>query len=556
MAAFVLLGFSMIISWGLATFLKPTHSNWKALSIVALMTAGLQVPAFLFHTIVPCQSEDTNCTAGKGFFMLLYSVIFLTSLTAVTQCFNYPLWRNGIEEWKVKDRHLPLYEYEDNFEDDRDYIPRPVNDQVVVRVKRSPQNRVEVDKLTEDDTKQVNTTSFPTQEPTLQRRKKKAKEETHFYYLGDGDDASQCLSGMSAELPTDDEVEDEMIPEFFVDEESPHMIVVEAFEEETDRNPSDKDVPTGHKSYNEDWGAKHRSKEQADTELKSPPRLSPGRAKVLKRGNETVSYLVLNDDDDDYTSQCLNYGNDAESQANQSFERGSASHNGSYDDYEMPDDVSDIQSSIYEDCGRTGAGELIVVSNSERNTESSLKNSNTDPLHAVSDDENDDDVSFETANGQSDMGSRTKGILEDFESGSADHNDQATGAIKRPKIPRDEHLTSLLAKLTDLESYRRINDDKDRNSEEDEVAWHDVLDGCDVNSHLIKYQDTDDIDDEKDHFLMMKALRKDTTQHYDVSSNTQRQTEPDDEIVSHVIVSDDEGSPRPRRHLYPDEVEV
>jgi hypothetical protein len=111
--------------------------------------------------------------------------------------------------------------------------------------------------------------------------------------------------------------------------------------------------------------------------------------------------------------------------------------------------------------------------------------------------------------------------------------------------------------------------------------WLDVLDKTvdkDTHRHVIKYQDSDDLDDENDHLEMMKALRRRSSLQTDktlqkahhVSSErpniTYKATRvlfEDDEAGDTVLVSDDENEAsllgsktRPRSTLYPDEVEV
>jgi hypothetical protein len=45
-ASFALLGISLVYSWGLSTCFRPTHCNWKVLSVVSILAAGAQIPAF------------------------------------------------------------------------------------------------------------------------------------------------------------------------------------------------------------------------------------------------------------------------------------------------------------------------------------------------------------------------------------------------------------------------------------------------------------------------------------------------------------------------------
>jgi hypothetical protein len=102
--------------------------------------------------------------------------------------------------------------------------------------------------------------------------------------------------------------------------------------------------------------------------------------------------------------------------------------------------------------------------------------------------------------------------------------------------------------------------------------WLDVLDttvGKNDNRHVIKYQQSDDLDDEHDHLQMMMALRRSSLQtedalqrvHHNSSDHTKHLNQSTQQ--EGVLVSDGEDeanflglNTRPRSTLYPDEVEV
>ncbi len=108
-ASLLFVTFCTLAAWSSSIF-KPTLTNWKFLSIISISSAGVEMPVFLFWACRVCQmgSSDGNgggsqisCVVGKGFFMLLWSIILLCSVTVVTQLFNYPEYMYVLDEWRV-----------------------------------------------------------------------------------------------------------------------------------------------------------------------------------------------------------------------------------------------------------------------------------------------------------------------------------------------------------------------------------------------------------------------------------------------------------------------
>jgi hypothetical protein len=157
--------------------------------------------------------------------------------------------------------------------------------------------------------------------------------------------------------------------------------------------------------------------------------------------------------------------------------------------------------------------------------------------------------------------------------------EQVAGKPKPDKLPSDKQLAILLEKFAQVD-----NELKQHNIRKDESVdsrWHDVLDTAvegSLNDNLIRYQESDDFDDENDHVEMMMALRNTGNKSNNIISQKEnimaslysnsmheKTTIRMDNTESHVgvIVSDDENetsslgldSP-PRNFLYPDEVEV
>jgi len=98
----VIISILTIGACGLSTIIKPTAANWKALSVVAVVAAGAEIPVFLLYTSKSCQISEQECVAGKGFFMQLWSVILLMAVMVISQCFNYPEYHEVIDAWRAK----------------------------------------------------------------------------------------------------------------------------------------------------------------------------------------------------------------------------------------------------------------------------------------------------------------------------------------------------------------------------------------------------------------------------------------------------------------------
>ena len=99
-AASVVGGFGVTLSWALTTFLGPTDWNWKILSFLSGVSAIIQAPVFLLFESKPCVEND--CTVSTGCVMLMISTIFWVTLTLLTQCQDPPMWANELNNWRVQ----------------------------------------------------------------------------------------------------------------------------------------------------------------------------------------------------------------------------------------------------------------------------------------------------------------------------------------------------------------------------------------------------------------------------------------------------------------------
>eukprot|EP00979_Chaetoceros_neogracilis_P014321 scaffold4567_cov276-Chaetoceros_neogracile.AAC.4 len=611
-AAFVMHGISFLYAWGLSTFVKPTFKNWKILSVASIVTAGVQIPSFLFYTIKPCQIDNAQCSAGAGFFMLLWSIIIMTSLTVLTQCFNYPLWRHDMERWKIQEHSYPMYSYEQegtfDIEEDLNYNLDAVHKHF--NAKPTYRNVPNAKAQNEDN---ANGTIYPIQELNTHKRRKKgkkSKESVSFYMLNDEDDiASQCLSGcLSGMSATASPVNRDGLASLLKEEasyndedEESQLIFMDA---------EDDELPVQDSSYNEEWGEEARRREDAKVlpESDSSPSRSPSRRK-MKKNKDNVTYIVLeehHDDgggDSDCESPSLNYGNHLDSRL-----RGVDSVNGSCNDYHTSREESDIYSTISSLGNQlhvidlaTGARELIVADAASYHSASISDFEQTpSPTPTVSDGEKqDDELSFVGTEErfdidnyaiQNDLGYDYKHRLQQSKSDvlvldSQKLSEEKVGnkiedAADIRMLPSDMHLASLLAKFTEIDNSKNKTMDDDFTSEKS-VEWHDVLDEFNEDNsqqHLNLVQcRSEDFDDEKGHIEMMKALNQKTDKDIkSVDLNLPQITRykymytPDiphanansNSVIGPVVVSDDEDEPSSlglssaRSYLYPDEVEV
>ena len=267
----------------------------------------------------------------------------MTTITIVTQCFNYPAWREDMERWKIQEREYPLYDQEDTFdiEEEQNYNMQVIHGQMLRNGNGHGNQNSPLREKSRARARYENKV-FPTQELNPHRllrkigkKAKSTKAKDGAFNYDDMDKGSQCLSGMSAETPSvynnrnglasllKEEASDDDNDGDTSNDNSQMMIFsdVDAADEEEMKMEvelSMQDV------YNVEWGecarngarnGDRRKDEEQGLPVKnsspfcSPPRSPPRRR--LKKGKENVSYVGLEDDDgDDDESQDLENGND------------------------------------------------------------------------------------------------------------------------------------------------------------------------------------------------------------------------------------------------------
>lgn len=497
-----------------------------------------------------------------------------------------------MERWKVKEYDYPIYDHEDSLDVEYNYNEpsTTVHHRLVSSLPRFQKRK----------SKARRNGSIPVQQLNEIKHLKQEKRETDLHLLSDAvENTSQCLSGLSVDMPP---MNDDM------------QAMLTHSQEEDEKN-----IPQhgGSKLYNEEWGERARAREAqraaSENQMSLSPsnKKSPGRTKVLKRGKSHISYSMLSDDNssesysDDFDNgkTCFDLKDKFPIRLTSSFEE-------SHYDLELNDSsryIHDTEENTHDNdtesnLSSTLGGDILVVDLSTGGRQAiSIKDdiSESDvnsfppkrhkmPLPpVVSDDDNDEDEDH------NDDSLEIPSFAQHVDTPPENWNESKLPSTLRPKyakpnitqidnphiLPRDKDLTDLFEKYTELKNqFNELDGTKD-SSVAGSSRWRDVLDTTTKNNHqnqnIIKYQDSDDFDDEHDHVAMMEALTRRPTftaskapqSHFvpsTLGTNTTG-THPNNmnRVMSHIIVSDDEdetsslGHSSPARiSLYPDEVEV
>lgn len=569
-ATFAFMSISLLLSWGLSLFVKPTFGKWKTLSVVSLLTAGLQIPCFLMYLSDVCRSNGAKCSAGKGFFMCLWSIIMMICVTVLTQFFDYPSWRYDMDFWKVdKDgnREMPLFDYEDAFD-----IEEPDFDQndcqfeaIHQRLNHGREKQDVEDDCGDDDIHD----SLPVQELGASRwRRWGKKDQGHgkFHMLQDApntDIASQCLSGMSCELPltTRNYGLSSLLKEAEKDE---HHDEIEDEDETDEQEDYTETRIVVHQDTNETSEDHTRNAQITVVDLgkdddKPIPPCSPGspRRRKMKKGKDVATYMTLEDDDyDSHDESHLIFTTKENDNAKESttltlmnkIESKVEESNKDIETNKIENDA-DMQSTISSNIGdqvqifdmTTGNEELLISKlafDCAHSESTNTQNEKVKFVPVVSDDEKDDDeeASFETSKEEEVEGVNAFTILDDLENDAVSlgfsntrsrrgssvcsrskEPNQYNKEVKEEKtnvLPSDEHLANLLAKFTDQPAQQKFSQISDKESD-CSGQWHDVLDGLNSDNdekdlskqHLLSRSSSTDFEDAHEHLEMMKALQ-------------------------------------------------
>lgn len=592
-AAGVLMILTLSLSVGLSSCVDPSQENWKALTIVAISTAGLEIPIFLLYNIKPCKEESVECSAGSGFFLQVYSVIVIASLTIVTLCFNYPKWRDQIEGWKIKDRGVFFEDYEDYDVEPDDFmsLERARNTREVLQRYSDSPHRVKsriVPVHEDQSTYEVTRDKKQVKKRFFRKGKRKAVDELYLML----DDVESGISDSPREyihhksLIDDDSVENEDDFEDNLHQAYQKTIVKDTPETESLNATQYSDSPDRKKILGED--------------LPPSTPISPNlKTRSFRKGAENVTYVVLTDSDNEndvhedgnaiqFTPPEIKSDSEYANQKESSF-------NTADEDVSDKCNVTDVPDTF----GKLDGVQVIDVTSGEsqfvpavRSSVPSLTASQSisddyQSIHVISDDEND-----ETNNEYNDFDDKgilkepddTQSLLQDLR---LHPSDQEVASPKYPiqhakkssktkestavdivasQSPAHHHLNALIANLSFFDthtSYKHMNStDDDINDSADDQKWHDVLDSMSsdyVSTSGLHSRAENDIDDEVSHQMMVEKLQAKHLKPRNLDDDMARTEQPaqtDADPINAVITDDEESVEIASETLYDDEVEV
>ena len=592
-ASGVLMLLTLSLSVGLSTCVDPSCENWKALTIIAISTAGLEIPIFLLYNIKPCKEESIECSAGSGFFLQLYSVIVIASLTIVTLCFNYPEWRDQIEGWKIKDRGVfveDYYDYDvepDDFvnseraHDTREVLQRYSDSPHRVKSKIVPIHEDERTYEVAKDKKQVRKRFF---------RKGKSKAVDELYLMLD--DIESGISDSPREyvhhksLIDDDSIQNE-----------------DDFEEDLHQayhKPTVKGTPETESLHATQYSDSPDRKKILGEDLPPSTPISPNlKTRSFKKGAENVTYVVLTDSDNEddthedtnviqFTPPEIKSDNGYANQQESSF---TSADEDATDKYAASDvlDTSEKLDGVQVIEVTSGESQFVPTMRSSvpSLTASQSVSDDYQSIHVISDDENDD--SNKEYDDFDDKGilkehDDTQSLLQDLRLQPSDQDveppkypiqhakkDKKTKESSAVDIvashsPAHHHLNALIANLSFFDahtSYKHMkSSDDDINNSVDDQKWHDVLDSMSedyVSNSGLHSRIEKDIDDEVSHQMMVEKLLAKHLQPKNLDDDmaqTEQTSQADTNPINAVVTDDEESVEIASETLYDNEVEV
>lgn len=98
------------LSWGVGTCVPPGKRNWRILSILAAMTAVLEVPVFMIVEAGPCNVDvlRQTCSLDIGSYFLIASVVMFVVVTLSTQFLDPPKWADELDAWVASKREIAI----------------------------------------------------------------------------------------------------------------------------------------------------------------------------------------------------------------------------------------------------------------------------------------------------------------------------------------------------------------------------------------------------------------------------------------------------------------
>jgi hypothetical protein len=92
-----------LMAWSMTFCLPPTPCRWRMMSILASITAVMQVPIFLIFESDNCNFDINRqtCKLAMGAYMNMLSIIIWVIMTIWSQCLKVPTWAEELDSWKV-----------------------------------------------------------------------------------------------------------------------------------------------------------------------------------------------------------------------------------------------------------------------------------------------------------------------------------------------------------------------------------------------------------------------------------------------------------------------
>jgi hypothetical protein len=103
-----------MLAWAISTCLPPTVLNWRVLSLLASITAVIEVPIFLIFEIDSCNMDTTRqkCSLDLGSYFLIASVAMWVLMTLWTHYLDPPRWSDEINAWVTSKRATEGLEFD------------------------------------------------------------------------------------------------------------------------------------------------------------------------------------------------------------------------------------------------------------------------------------------------------------------------------------------------------------------------------------------------------------------------------------------------------------
>jgi hypothetical protein len=122
----ILGGLTTVLAWALGTFVPPNKQNWRAVSILAAVTAVMEVPIFLIFESEPCNMDINRqtCSMTLGSYFNMTSIALWVAMTLWTQFLRPPNWSREVDAWRssgIKVNEITIPSLDENGTDISNY---------------------------------------------------------------------------------------------------------------------------------------------------------------------------------------------------------------------------------------------------------------------------------------------------------------------------------------------------------------------------------------------------------------------------------------------------